>query len=70
MIIYKIGRKSYIPVSMSYSKDEAIKFANRHFKKKKDQLQVEYGSIEGTELVISKKKKGSVVWVISRKENS
>lgn len=70
MIIYKIGRKSYIPVSMSYPKNEAIKFANRHFKKKKDQLQVEYGFFEGTELVISKKKKGSVVWVISRKENS
>lgn len=67
MIIYKNGNKTFIPVSMSFPKDEALKIANRHSNIRKDLLQVQRGYINGDELFIDKK---GNCWVISRKEMS
>lgn len=64
MNIYKAGRKSFLVISKSFPRDEAISIANRHFKTKRSNLVVQSGRISGDDLFIEKT--GSV-WAISKK---
>lgn len=62
--IYKAGRRTYLVLSKSFPKEEAIKDANLHFKTKKSNLIVQSGRLKGNDLFIEKT---GVVWVISKK---
>ena len=64
MNIYKAGRKTFVVISKSFPKDEAISIANRHFKTKRSNLVVQMGKLSGDNLFIEKT--GSV-WAISKK---
>lgn len=57
--------KTYVAVDKVFNtKKEAITIANRYFKTKKDNLEVESGKVSGQTLEIGVK---GDVWVVSRK---
>lgn len=67
MEIFKNGTKAYVAIyKTEASSAEALTIANKHFKTRKDDLEIQSGTIKGDTLTIGKGK----VWVVSRKERS
>lgn len=70
MEIFKSGRRTFVTVfKTEANKAEAVKIANKHFKVKLENLEVENGFVEGDDLTIFYpfQKKKSNVWVVSKR---
>lgn len=60
------SNRSIVAIDKKYSKEEALRIANEHFKVKLDALQIETGRTLGEEDLIFPKKTGDV-WVVFRR---
>lgn len=65
MEIFKNGRKSYVVMSKSLTRQEALKEANKHFKEKKANLVIESGRMKDAETIEIGVK--GYLWAVSRK---
>lgn len=71
MEIFKNGTKAYVAIKKTEaikptSKVDALTIANKYFKTRKDDLEIQSGTIKGDTLTIGK----GNVWVVSRKEKA
>ena len=66
MEIFKNGKKSYVVMPKSLTRDQALKEANRHIKTKKADLEIQSGRMLDAETVVIGKK--GYLWVISRRK--
>ena len=65
--VYKTdSNRSIVAIDKKYSKEEALRIANEHFKAKLESLEIETGRTLGEEDLIFPKKSGDV-WVVYRR---
>lgn len=65
MEIFKNGNKSYVVMPKSYTKEQALKEANKHFKESKASLVIESGRMIDEETIEIGNK--GYLWAVSRK---
>lgn len=61
--------RSVVAIDRKYTKEQALRIANEHFKTKLDSLEIQIGRTLGEEDLIFPKKSGDV-WVVFRKERT
>ena len=66
ILVYTDGKRSYVAVSKTYSKDEAITIANEHFKTKKSNLEIQSGKALKNRLEFDVNGQNSC-WIVSRR---
>lgn len=65
--VYKTdNNRSMVAIDKKYTKEQALRIANEHFKAKLESLQIETGRTLGEEDLIFPKKSGDV-WVVFRR---
>ena len=63
-MIFKGNKRTYFTVEKTYTKEQALRIANKHFKVRLDSLEIQSGKIKGDTLEFGCR---GNVWVISRR---